>query len=113
MMRNFLFSPSACSRFMCTSYPCGQAFAFITSIIVSASGGIMKVKLLAILLLALGLTPALVSAQSPSVQWNRWDAQITVPSSGDQMQIAETQEINVTGGTVNHGTRSWTSSVQV
>ena len=73
----------------------------------------MKAKVIAILLLAFALTPALAFAQSPSVQWNRWDAQITVPASGDQMQIAETQEVNVTGGTVSHGTRTWTNPVQV
>jgi hypothetical protein len=73
----------------------------------------MKGKLIAILLLVFGLTPALVFAQGIGVQWNRWDAQITVPASGSQMQVAETQDIQVTGGTVSHGTRSWTSPVQV
>src|SRR5689334_1734466 len=91
----------------------GPCFAFVVSIGVNTSGGIMKARLIAILLVLFALTPALASAQSPSVQWNRWDAQITVPASGDQMQIAETQEVNITGGTVNHGTRTWTSPVQV
>src|SRR5258708_14537932 len=91
----------------------GQGIGEMSSPAATTTGGIMKSKVIAVLLLVFALTPALVFAQSPSVQWNRWDAQINVPASGDQMQIAETQEVNVTGGTVSHGTRTWTSPVQV
>lgn len=73
----------------------------------------MKTKFVAVLLLVFALTPVMAFAQSPSVQWNRWDAKINVPASGDQMQIAETQDIQITSGTVSRGTRIWTSPVQI
>ena len=67
--------------------------------------------LLALVLLA---APFTVSAQSnASVVWNRWDAQIATQSNSDQLQIAETQEINIQNGTIRQGTRYWTSQVQV
>ena len=68
--------------------------------------------LLAILLLA---APITVSAQSnANVEWNRWDAQIAVPSNNsDQLQISETQEVHILDGSIRQGTRFWTSPVQV
>jgi hypothetical protein len=73
----------------------------------------MKGKLIVVLLFVFALTPALAFAQNIGVEWNRWDAQINVPANGSQMQVVETQEVHVTNGAVRHGTRSWTSAVQV
>src|SRR5579859_5546177 len=73
----------------------------------------MRTRVIALLMLAFALTPGLVFAQNASVQFNRWDAQITTQSNSDQLQIAETQEVQVMAGTVSHGTRYWTDPVQV
>jgi hypothetical protein len=73
----------------------------------------MRKTIIGWVLLAFALMPGLALAQSASVEFNRWDAQITVQANSDQMQIAETQEVHVTGGSVSHGTRTWTSAVQV
>src|SRR5579871_2766934 len=73
----------------------------------------MRTRLIAIILLALGLTPAMVFAQNANVTFNRWDAQITVQSNSSQMQVAESQEVQVTSGTVSRGNRYWTDPVQV
>src|SRR2546430_280695 len=73
----------------------------------------MRATIIGLLLLALVLMPGLALAQSVRVEFNRWDAEITMQSNSDQMQVAETQEVHVTGGSVSHGKRSWTSAVQV
>jgi hypothetical protein len=66
-----------------------------------------------VMLLGAALLPAVtVHAQSPSVEWLRWDANINVQSN-DQMQIAETQEVQVVNGTVSKGSRFWTDPVNV
>jgi len=73
----------------------------------------MRFKFLAALLvLALLAAPALAFAQSPNLEWTRWDAQITAQSN-NQLQIVETQEVAVSGGTVSRGTRYWTSPVNI
>ncbi len=72
----------------------------------------MRSRLAALLVVALLLTPALAFAQSINVEWNRWDAQITVQQN-NQMQVAETQEVHVLDGTVKQGTRYWTDPVQI
>jgi len=74
---------------------------------------VVKFRLLAALLvLALFAVPAVTFAQSPNLEWTRWDAQIT-PQSNNQLQIAETQEVAVSGGTVSRGTRYWTTPVNI
>jgi hypothetical protein len=72
-----------------------------------------KFLTLVVLCLAVLLAlPGLAFAQSTSVVWNRWDDQITVQSN-NQMQIAETQEVAVSSGSVRQGTRYWTQPVQL
>ncbi len=73
----------------------------------------MRLKAGILLLMASLLFPQLIFAQSINAAWNRWDAQITVNSNSDQMQIAETQEIQVLNGTIHTGDRIWTHLVQV
>src|SRR5947209_1405962 len=73
----------------------------------------MRTRIIALLVLALALTPALVSAQTAGVTFNRWDAQITARANSNQLQIAETQEVQVTAGTVSKGSRYWTDPVQI
>src|SRR5258706_578662 len=72
----------------------------------------MRVKLVALVVLALLLVPGIAYAQSPAVEWTRWDALINVIGE-NQLQVAETQEIRVTSGSIHHGKRSWTDQVQV
>jgi hypothetical protein len=72
----------------------------------------MRSRLVALLLLVLLVTPGAVSAQDINVEWARWDAQIAVQQN-NQMQVAETQEINVLGGTVRKGIRNWSNPVQL
>jgi len=72
----------------------------------------MRLKSGIVLLFAMLLLPHAVMAQTTSVVWNRWDAQITVQSN-QQMQVAETQEINVQSGVVHGGNRSWKDQVQI
>src|SRR5207248_1704627 len=73
----------------------------------------MRKTIIGWLLLAFALMPGLALAQSASVEFNRWDAQITMQANSDQMQVAETQEVHVTGGSISHGTRTWTSAIQL
>ena len=73
----------------------------------------MRIKIMALITLVCMLIPGLAFAQSPSVEWVRWDDQITVQANSDSLKIAEVQEIRITAGTVKHGTRDWTSPVQV
>lgn len=74
----------------------------------------MRIKFIALItLIYVAMIPGLAFAQSPAVEWTRWDDQITVKANSDTLQIAETQEIRITSGTVQHGTRLWTSPVQV
>jgi hypothetical protein len=73
----------------------------------------MRARIIALLVFAFALTPGLVFAQNASVEFNRWDAQITPSANSSQMQVAELQEVHVTNGTVSHGQRFWTSPVQL
>src|SRR4051812_5378737 len=73
----------------------------------------MRARLIALLVLVFALTPGWVFAQSTSVEFNRWDAQITPSANSSQMQVAEVEEIHVTNGTLHFGERSWTSPVQI
>jgi len=75
----------------------------------------MNIPMIAIvmgLITALFALPITASAQSPVVEWTRWDAQITAQGN-NQMTVVETQEVAVTGGTVSKSTRYWTSPVNV
>src|SRR5260221_8367099 len=72
----------------------------------------MRTRLIALVVLALLLVPGITYAQSPSVEWTRWDALINV-GNNNQLQIAETQEVKVTAGSVHHNKRTWTSTVQI
>src|SRR5690349_10685752 len=72
----------------------------------------MRTKLIALVVLALLLVPGITYAQSPAVEWTRWDALINV-GNNNQLQIAETREVKVTSGSVHHNKRSWDSLVQV
>ncbi len=73
----------------------------------------MRSKLLALLLIALLLTPTLAFAQSIQLEFTRWDAQINAQSNSDQMQIAEAEQIHVLSGTLSRGSRFWTQPVQI
>src|SRR5436305_4338085 len=73
----------------------------------------MKSKLFtALTVLMLLALPAVAFAQNPSLQWNRWDAQITAQPN-NQLQIVETQEVAVNSGTIHQGTRYWTTPVNI
>ena len=55
-----------------------------------------------------------VSAQSISVQWDRWDDDITVSAdNSSQAQIVESQSVTVISGTIHKGTRNWGTQVTV
>src|SRR5262249_25272182 len=74
----------------------------------------MRLRPILWLLVLLLAIPLSVSAQaSPNVEWNRWDAQIAVQPNGDQLQIAETQEVHIIDGTIRQGARFWTNPVQI
>lgn len=69
------------------------------------------VALLLVLLAVFGVT--VVTAQNIQVEWLRWDAIINVDSANDLLQVNETQEIEVTRGTLRQGTRFWVDDVDV
>ncbi len=75
----------------------------------------MKSKsFLSFLLLAFSLTfVSSAFAQSPSVEWTAWNAQITAHSGSVPLDIAETQIIKVTGGTLHGGSRNFSQPVNV
>src|SRR5262249_47410936 len=75
----------------------------------------MRLKLPAIgLFLALCLVLAAnVGAQSPSAEWAAWNTQITAHSNSPQLDIAETQVVNVTAGPLQAGERNYSEPVTV
>lgn len=73
----------------------------------------MKFKFGILAILILFFTGSVVSAQSINLQWNRWDAQITVQGDNSPLIISEVQEIQVLDGTVNGGTRYWTTPIEL
>src|SRR5215467_5353898 len=73
----------------------------------------MRRVTIALLFLALGLGSRPAFAQGGSIEFNRWDAQITATSNSDQMQVSEVQEIHVTGGKISQGSRFWTTPIQL
>lgn len=54
-----------------------------------------------------------VSAQSPEVEWDSWNAQITAYSDSDQVDVAETQVINVLDGQLQAGRRDYSQPVDI
>lgn len=75
----------------------------------------MRTKWLAIgLVLILSLTFVFsAGAQSPSVEWEAWNAQITAHSNSSEIDVAETQIINVLDGTIHAGERNYSSLVDI
>lgn len=72
----------------------------------------MRARLLILLVLLLSVS-AVAQAQNIEVEWLRWDAIITVEDDGETITINETQEIEVTSGTIRRGTRTWVDPVEV
>lgn len=58
------------------------------------------------------LIPA-VAAQDIAVEWTSWNTQITAHEGSAPLDVAETQIINVTSGTVNGGTRDFDVPVNI
>jgi hypothetical protein len=54
-----------------------------------------------------------VSAQSPEVEWDSWNAQITAYSDSNQVDVAETQVINVLDGQLQAGQRDYSQPVDI
>jgi len=73
----------------------------------------VRIKFALLLMLAMSLFPGAIHAQGTTIEFNRWDARIIARSGSDQLQIAETQEIRVIGGTLSRGNRFWTRPVQI
>ncbi|MEO8393985.1 MAG: hypothetical protein ABI700_13430 [Chloroflexota bacterium] len=75
----------------------------------------MRLKQLSsVFLLALSLcVVSVVGAQSPSVEWTAWNAQITAHASGAPLDISETQIIKVTDGTLHSGERDYSQQVNI
>jgi len=75
----------------------------------------MRLKMLGSgLLVALSLALfSAVGAQSPSIEWKAWNAQITAHANNSQLEIAETQIINVTDGQLHSGERSYSQPVNI
>lgn len=65
--------------------------------------------ILGLLLAAIGA----VSAQSPSVEWESWNAQITAYSDSSQLDVAETQVIDVLDGQLQAGQRDYSQPVDI
>ncbi len=75
----------------------------------------MRLKsLIGFMILALSLSMISTAlAQSPSVEWSAWNAQITAHPGSAPLDIAETQIIKVTGGTLHGGTRNFSQPVNI
>ncbi len=54
-----------------------------------------------------------VGAQSPTIEWKAWNAQITAYSDSSQLSIAETQIIDVTDGQIHAGERDYSQPVDI
>lgn len=76
----------------------------------------MRLKLLGVLVLAatiLLLPTAATMAQGITVEAASWNAQITAHNNSNQLDVQETQNINVTGGTLHGLTRDYTVPVNI
>jgi len=56
---------------------------------------------------------SVAGAQSPSVEWTAWNAQITAHANGAPLDIAETQIIKVTDGQLHSGERDFSQPVSI
>jgi hypothetical protein len=75
----------------------------------------MRIKyLVSLLLLAISLMliPA-AAAQDPAVEWTSWNTQITAHDDGAPLDVAETQIIEVTSGTIRGGQRDFDVPVNI
>jgi len=54
-----------------------------------------------------------VAAQSPSVEWDSWNAQITAYNDRSQVDVAATQMINVLSGQLQAGQRDYSQPVDI
>src|SRR5579859_4232386 len=59
------------------------------------------------------LVPGIANAQSVSFEWAAWDAQITAHANSSQLDIVETQRINVNSGTLHTGQRLYSQPVNI
>jgi hypothetical protein len=75
----------------------------------------MRLKsLTSLVVLALSLSViSSVFAQSPSVEWTQWNAQITAHSGSQPFDVAETQVIRVTSGPLHGGSRDFEDPVNI
>ncbi len=76
----------------------------------------MRVKVtISVLLttLLLAVLPGLVNAQGATFEWAAWNAQITAHANSSQLDIVETQQVNVTGGTLHAGERDYSQPVNI
>src|SRR5262249_32937571 len=69
-------------------------------------------------ILGLGLFLALclvtvAGAQGPSAEWTAWNTQITAHNNSSQLDVAETQIVNVTSGPLQGGERTYTQPVNI
>ena len=67
-------------------------------------------------LVLIGMILAIVGgavAQSPSVEWEAWNAQITAHANNSQLDVAETQVINVLDGSLHAGERDYSQQVDI
>src|SRR5262245_24958297 len=69
------------------------------------TGGLFLILLFAMLNVA--------GAQSPTIEWKAWNAQITAYSDSSELSIAETQIIDVTDGQVHAGQRDYSQPVDI
>src|SRR5579859_6319355 len=74
----------------------------------------LKVILSALIVtVMMAVLPGIVSAQNANFEWAAWDAQITAHANSSQMNVVETQKINVTGGTLSTGQRFYSDPVSI
>jgi hypothetical protein len=68
-----------------------------------------SIVLVVILLAAVGSA----AAQNPSVEWEAWNAQITAYADDQQIDVAETQIVNVLDGSLGSGSRNYSQPVEI
>ncbi len=73
----------------------------------------LKYGLGLVCLAALFALVPVVAAQGPTVRWTFWNAQITAHANSSQLEVAESQSIRVTNGTLNAGERDYSQPVNI